>query len=48
VAPLLRQGTDKVKLHRKQLLGAGAALVVALFGVRRRTSRATTRDHGAV
>jgi hypothetical protein len=46
-APLLRQGTDKVKLHRKQLLGAGVALVVALLGVRRRTSRARTRDHGA-
>jgi len=47
VAPLLRQGADKVKLHRKRLLGAGVALIVALFGVRRRASRATTRDHGA-
>src|SRR6266498_1794271 len=46
VAPLLRQGADKVKLHRKQLVGAGVALVVALLGVRRRTSRARTRDHG--
>jgi len=47
-APLLRQGIDKVKSHRKQLLGAGVALIVALLGVRRRTSRARTRDHGAV
>jgi hypothetical protein len=48
VAPLLRQGIDKVKLHRKRLLGGGVALLVALLGVRRRTGRARTRDHGAV
>lgn len=36
LAPLLRQGTDKVKAYRTQLLAGGAALIAALFAVRRR------------
>jgi hypothetical protein len=39
LAPLLRQGTAKVKACRKHLLGAGAALIAAVFAVRRRTSK---------
>jgi len=47
VAPLLRHGADKVTPYRKQLLTAGTGLLAALFAVRRRASRARTRDQGA-
>jgi hypothetical protein len=37
------QSTDKIKRYRKQLLGAGAALLAARFAARRRSSK----DHSS-
>jgi len=39
LSPLVRLGTDEVKAYRKQLLGAGGALLAAGVAVRRRKKR---------